>query len=274
MKSFSKAMRVAAAAAALAFGCATAAAPTALAEGGNLVTFGDSIPANPTLEAYMAAKAAPEAPHGNPCPTDAIGYGTRAAQMLGMEPRDYSCAGASAFSGGRHITTEVDSALRDGALNGDTRVVLITAGFNDTYVNGQMNRDQFIDAYKGAMIPQIDRIRAAAPNADIRIVGYPTMADGDFVCVTNWGNNVRDHTPMPFIRVFEDNAQWAQVRLAEATGTRFVDLKPSTANRGTCGNDGDRIMATLIDFGIGVRNLPLHLSPAGHEHVAHVAAGV
>ena len=74
------------------------------------------------------------------------------------------------------------------------------------------------------------------------------------------------------IQDYEVKAQWMQVDLAAATGTQFVDLKPSTVANGMCARDESRMWAGLIDFGGGTGNLPIHVNARGHEHIANVLA--
>ncbi len=120
--------------------------------------------------------------------------------------------------------------------------------------------------------PQVDRIKRAAPNARIQIVGYPTIGSGDSYCLIHVGPQSLDRTYLPTVRQWEDKAQWMQVDLARATGTQFVDMKPHTRNNGMCAPANQRMWAGLIDFTAGPGNLPLHVNARGHEHVANVLA--
>ena len=102
-----------------------------------------------------------------------------AAAQLGLAASDYSCTGTVTVSPGPQLYTQVDRALSDGALNPGTARVIITTGFNDTYNNeGRPDADVRRD-FVNYMIPQVSRIRAAAPNARIQFVGYPKITSGD-----------------------------------------------------------------------------------------------
>ncbi len=264
--------RIAAAAAALVVLAATVITPASAAER-NLVAFGDSVLADPRMDVYLGARLSSQAPRGIDCPKSPANYAGRTGAKLGLPVRDFSCSGAVSMSPGPQIYAQVDDAIATGALNPATARVLYATGFNDTYNNPTLNMDQIRASWVAYNAPIINRIRAAAPNARIQIVGYPTIGTGVEYCLFHLAP-MSSHTslPMPGVRDWEDKAQWMQVDLARATGAEFVDLKPSTRNNGTCALDGERMWAGLVDFTAGGGNLPLHINERGHEHVANVLA--
>ncbi|AGS33823.1 Secreted hydrolase [Corynebacterium maris DSM 45190] len=230
-----------------------------------LVLFGDSVPADPPLRDYVASELGSSG-HTD-CPTSGDNYGVRTAEGLGLQAQDFSCSGATSPSvvsllANRDFSQQVDRALTSAALDGDTARVLITVGFNDLYQGG--TPDNFV----AAMIPQIERIHDAAPNARVQIVGYPTITDGDDICVVNTDRVVRVHAPA--VAHWERQAQHMQAELAAATGVEFVDLKESTRGRHMCAPDELRHWSAIIDD--GPTNLPFHLNAHGHRHVAEVIA--
>lgn len=220
-------------------------APAAEARQRNLVIFGDSVSADPPLEQYLARKieqGSSESTGGRFCPTSKSNFGVRAAAELGLTAADYSCSGATATGtrsifGGQDFAVQVDRALADAALSPATARVLITLGFNDTYSNYALPAHELRSRFVAATVPQIERIRQAAPEARIQIVGYPTIADDGYVCLVNLGGGVRDRTYAPVAGHFENLAQMMQQDLAEATGAEFLDLKPTTAGSGMCAPD-------------------------------------
>lgn len=246
------------------------------AQGGNMVILGDSIIADPPTMEYFAARFGVH-PNGKTdvnrwCPTSPDSFAQRASRQLGLQPRDYSCAGTVSISRGPNIASQVDRAVNERGLDGATRRVVVMVGFNDTYNHNGEDPNQIRRDYVNFMRPQIDRIRAAAPNARIQIVGYPTITSGDRVCLFHIGPNMYDATPFPLVRDWENLAQWMNVDLAAATGTQFVDFKPSTAGNGMCAKDDQRMFAGLVDFYGGPGNMPIHINARGHEHLAGVLA--
>lgn len=256
-------------------------APKAQAENqpGNLVIFGDSVIADPDLGSYVSnfvsdsAASSTSSTVSSGCPTSPNNYGVQAAHTLGLQASDYSCSGtSSAGSGslvfGPHFALQVDRALAGNALTSETERVLVTTGFNDTYSFERSQGQEVHDFFLDTMAPQIQRIRDAAPNARIQIVGYSTITDRDHVCLVNLGGGVRDRTYVPMIGRWEQESQNMQRNLAEITGTEFLDLKPSTTDRSMCAPDHLRNWAGIVDLNVIPHNLPFHMNARGHEHVA------
>ena len=242
----------------------------------NMVIFGDSVIADPNAPQWLAGKLGldPRGPSNVAtwCPQSPTSWGRQAAAKLGLSPWDYSCAGTVSIAPGPQLYSQVDRALADGGLNVNTQRVIISTGFNDTYNNeGRPDADVRRD-FVNYMIPQIDRIRAAAPNARIQFVGYPKITSGDKVCLFHIAPNVSDWTQIAQVQRWEDQAQWMSVDAARATGTEFLDLKPSTWNNSMCAPDDQRMWAGLVDFYAGPGNLPIHVNQRGHDHVANVIA--
>lgn len=244
----------------------------------NLVIFGDSVAADPPLNDYLSSIAAKLTDLPGPqCPTSPESYGVNTAEQLGLEARDYSCAGAATTPSNLlellNVTVEsarppfseqVDRALAEGALDAGTERILITVGFNDTY----SNYGDPTEAFLAAMLPQLERMRSAAPQARIQLVGYPSIVDGEHICLVNTDRLVRVHAPV--FGVWERQAQDMNVALAEAAGVEFLDLKEATAGRHMCASDADRYWSAIVDD--GPTNLPFHLNAPGHEYVAGIIA--
>ncbi|WP_342318901.1 GDSL-type esterase/lipase family protein [Corynebacterium mayonis] len=253
------------------------AAPAAHAQERNMVIFGDSVIADPNAPQWLAGKLGLDSRGSSDvnvwCPQNPSSWGRLAAQKLGLAAYDYSCSGTTTISPGPQLFSQVDRALRDGGLNRNTARVIISTGFNDTYNNDSRPDGAVRADFVNYMRPQIAKIRAAAPNARIQFVGYPKVTAGDRVCLFHIAPNVADSTPFPQVRKWEDQAQWMMVDAARATGTEFVDLKPSTWNSHMCAPDHLRMWAGFVDFYGGPGNLPIHVNARGHQHVANVIAG-
>lgn len=252
------------------------AAPHAEAQNGNMVIFGDSVVADaPSIE-YLGARIGLH-PNGKSdparwCPTSPNNFGNQAARQLGLQPRDFSCPGAVSISRGPNIAAQIDRAVRERGLDRATKRVVLQVGFNDTYNHRGEDGAKIRRDYVNFMRPQVDRIRRAAPNARIQIVGYPTITGGDRVCLFHIGPNMYDATPMPTVSYWEDLAQWMNIDLARATRTQFVDLKPGTREHGMCARDDKREFAGLIDFYAGPGNAPVHATQRGHARMGRILA--
>ncbi len=251
-------------------------APTAHAQERNMVILGDSVVSDPSGPQWAAGKLGLD-PRGSSevttwCPTSPTNWGKRAAGKLGLPARDYSCTGTVSIQKGPQFASQVTRAVNDRGLSPATQRVIISTGFNDTYHPDGRDMNAFRRDWSNAMVPQINRIRAAAPNARIQIVGYPKITSGNNVCLFHVAPNVHDTTPFANVATWEDSIQWAQVDLARKARVEFLDLKPSTWNNNMCAPDNQRMWAGLVDFYGGPGNLPIHVNQRGHEHVANVIA--
>lgn len=247
-----------------------ASAPDANASRANMVIFGDSVTSDTPLDQVILSRSG--VPNYPKCPQSDHTFAKQAARRLNLEPRDYSCTGTTVFSKGNKIWDQVDRALRDRKLDGSTKRVVVQVGWNDTYNHPSADPAQMRRDYVNVMRPQIDRIRRAAPNARIQIVGYPSITSNGHVCLFHVFPNVADRTPLGVISDWENLAQWMQIDLARATGTQFVDLKPATRNNNMCAADKDRMFAGLVDFTAGGGNMPIHINQRGHNYLAGVLA--
>ncbi|WP_448852638.1 GDSL-type esterase/lipase family protein [Corynebacterium sp. 335C] len=247
-------------------GMLAAAAPMAAAAPGNAVAFGDSLTANPSLVDYARASQPGQA-NAADCPTDgrfAAGY----SAASGLHTDDYTCAGASFRTGGMRIAEQVRRATESGALDAGTSQVVLLAGANDTYpyvLNQRMPVPEIQENLRVAVRDTVNQIRAAAPNARIKLVGFPTISAPDGgVCLVNFGPGGA-RTPGINIREIEDGLQWAVIQAAGDTGVEFVDLKPMSTGHDMC--SADRWIVGVIDDKLPY-NLTLHLTHAGLDAVA------
>lgn len=292
----------------------TALVPSASADpGSNLVAFGDSYFANPTPMEYANAKVAdvaapmssqlppeaqaqlgpfqPAGKHG--CGQDPNNVPRQIGAQRGLEVRDYSCAGSTAYMPGlKTLPMMVDFALGDRALDGNTREVVIQYGFNDSYLflSGQVLQKGLPQTYfnlqneyahqkqlwTDAMNAQIDRIRGAAPNARITIADYPEISEPNTMnqCLVHVPGGP-DYAGIPafWIADAERNiSAWAQ-ELAGARGLNFAPVRGATAGHNECTPNGQRIIAGVIDTTTPNYNLPVHMSGPGNTMVAGIISG-
>ncbi|MBC3185531.1 hypothetical protein H7347_02895 [Corynebacterium sp. zg-331] len=265
---------VLAASAALALGLASA---PALASPNALVGFGDSVMANPrALDHLSAGLPIPEGHkpnvHNN-CATDPNGMVKQVARIKGMEARDYSCPGASVTTGGKRISAQIDDAISQGALDGQTREVMIQIGFNDTYLNlaDRKSPEDIHRSFVAALTPQIHRIRQAAPQAEIKVVGYPSISDNTGTCLIQLGNNIHSFEGVPLTADLENMAEAMNRDAAAQAGVGYIDLRAASQGHGMCAPDGQRWFGAAIDFG-QPRNVPVHMTDLGVAKASEIIA--
>lgn len=261
------------------------------APAGNYVSFGDSIASNPTVLDVVAARVKGTHPELQlPIQTDAVAgcahgednVGKRVAAKTGLELSDYSCPGATAYTPPspqdpiphNQFSQQVDQALNDGALTPDTKLVSIIIGVNDTYQKSNLGRPQQerLDLYHNEVGAQVDRIREAAPNATVVMVGYPDETDGgNYTCATNLLGQT-SHWYFPAVRYFQEELRTQQRGVAEEKGLPYIDMVSEInieKNNSGCLNidPGQRFNAAIFDDG-GLHNLAGHLTGPGNEYYA------
>src|SRR5690606_21684023 len=111
----------------------------------------------------------------------------------------------------------------------------------------------------------INQIKHVAPNAKVKIAGYPTVSgpNGE-VCLINTGG-VGVPTPAVNLREIEDRLDVGLAQAADDTGAQFVSLKAVTAGQGTCASDN--WVVGVIDDNIGAYNLFVHMTNHGVQVV-------
>lgn len=252
--------------------------PAAQAAPGNAVVLGDSLAANPTVYDFAAGKANLPLPDARiskaGCGTDFRFSGAYGA-AAGRHVDDYTCAGASYRTGGMRIAEQIQRARDNGDLNGSTREVVMLAGANDTYpyvLNDHMPVPEVRENLRAAVREAIHQAKAAAPNAVVKVVGYPTVSAPDgTVCVFNLAPNAPGApTPGVNIREIEDALQGGVADAARDAGARFVDSKRVTGGHGTCA--ADPWVAGIVSMNAGPHNLILHMTDAGLDAVGGNAA--
>ncbi|MFR4189923.1 MAG: GDSL-type esterase/lipase family protein [Corynebacterium variabile] len=244
--------------------------------------FGDSVPANPTALNFLADKAAeaglpvPATVGPGGCATDnRLADGIAAAS--GIPVANYSCAGASLWSGETLISDTVSDAVSTGDLTSATREVIIFAGANDTYplLMDGVPLEEVGAAIRDSMAETVRQVHRTAPDARVKVLGYPRIADdAGEVCIINVTPGVL--TPwmpdvgMPPVADIEASLQQAQIDGAADSGAEFVDLKEPSADSPMCSDH--RWFAGLIDTTADPYNLPFHATDAALDRIALLAA--
>ena len=251
---------------------------------GNYVSFGDSLAANPNMIQIAAGHSpviagvfkVPAVPQGY-CATGEDNYANRVGHDTGLETHNYACSGApGALPHPFNFKSQVDHAEEEHTLNGDTRLVTITFGMNDTYLEPDASKTPeareatFLDG----MSSQIARVRASAPNAKIAVVGYPDLTDGQSnLCPINVAGNVTRIYAAGLDQT-QSNVRESQKKLAQDTNTIFLDMSDKinvVKNNNSCGT-GERLAAADIDD--QDHNLWEHLTAAGNQFYADQIKGI
>lgn len=284
---------------------APTAAPTAAPV--RVVSLGDSYSTG-------TGPAAPVVGDPGVCGRTVAGSVRVAAAAVGADLVDAACDGASTADltaprerGGQTVPAQLD-ALADGA-----DVVLVRLGGNDlgfpALVGGCLARDPdgpvasggttCIDRLApaggtdlvharidGEVSDRLDAafagIRAAAPDARIVALGYPTVLAGpDDLPAEGCLRATADAAVNGQVLLTDRDAVWlagiqraldaAIARSATAAGARFVDQESPTAAHGACAGDGGAYVAGI---GGSAGSVPLHPNAAGLAWEADALAGV
>lgn len=247
---------------------------------GTIVAFGDS---------YFADGGASDGPGLSGCPQNKDNVPGLIAQKLGMELKDYSCSGAVAHFGGgangsQTFDQQIDMAIGNGDLNEDTTYVPISMGGNDgmAMYMAMIDPTQQQSQYLESMSASLDRIRDAAPNAFIQLVGYPSMTgDNGATCSVNAAApGIAPLTAIlgPVEQVGGDvvgeqehTINNYQRALSNQEDIQFVDLKESTLGLGPCSSSPGKLVSTSSTFIVEDSNMPLHLTRSGNEMISDLA---
>ena len=254
--------------------------PTAAtAAPGNVVLFGDSMLANPP---YLLAdkmqgpgKVSGTIHKRGRCPKGEKNVGASLKRETGRQVEDFSCTGAAAFgplANGNNLNSQVNNALRERALNGATSYVAIQIGINDTYKGAGIPSQQR-GAYMFAVGNEIKRIRKAAPNAKITLLGYPSVVDGHG---TGCWFQVKGAPMMPMTlpvlrHAFDAVHDW-QRSTAHANGVSWLNLEAATRGHDSCAPDSKRYIAGFYDNRSKPYNITTHLTHEGNDAVARIIA--
>lgn len=279
------AMMAAATCAAGLVGTQIAQAPAADARdaGTEMVVFGDSFAANPTLPAgHFIGGTGPTSGsrvpvHGSGgCHQDPENWPRVAAGHLNVPLADYSCNGLGRAPG--DLVRTVDDAVGKHDLGPATRKVVIMYGGLDVMQWAETGSSVvgvpgvLPSAYQATIADAKNRIRAAAPNAEIILAGYPELGAGDNFCVIQVTPNAPTATMIPGSARVESTLQDTIRTAAEANGLRFIDMKALTAGHGTCASpDSQRYVSGIFDR-TSDHNMKLHPTLEGSRAMGRIVA--
>lgn len=260
---------------------------------GNIVTFGDSYFANPTVPAVTGElfnapldRGTRQGPEG--CVQDKRNIPSKLAKQLKLTLRDYSCAGSlSYFNPDSDISFRnfLDVAIKDKALDQNTKYVVIQYGFNDSYnvLTDKFGDDALLNTPKDLketyawekkewnkeFDTAVVKIKKHAPHAKIVFADYPTISDPEtgVQCLVHMGP-IKGILVAPWVRDAEWNLTEWNREAAERHDGVFANLHASTLDQSQCAAPAKRHVSGLIDFGTKDYNLPVHLSEAGNQKSA------
>lgn len=255
------------------------AAPIASAQTKNVVLFGDSIFANPT---YVVAdmiqgpgKATKNAPGKGRCPHGESRVGASLESVSGAHVEDFACTGAVAYAPiekDKRLSKQVDLALQQKQLTAGTTNVFLQIGMNDSWKAPgiySVQTENFVNEMKA----QVGRIRAAAPNAKIAFVGYPSiLGANNTACPLQVNNLPGPPVSTMTVRNSLNAAHDWQRQSAAATGAGWIDLEKDTAGHDMCAAKQQRWIAGIIDNSSNPYNITTHLTHEGNDGVAAILA--
>lgn len=227
------------------------------------------------------------------CARTTRNYPRLLAARTGAELTDVTCGGAKT----EHFATAQYPGVppQYNALSAGTDLVTLTIGGNDnnTFISaivacgglgvltagqGSPCKDthgaKFSNDIRNKTYPAIrtalDRIRAASPNAEVAILGYPWIVPEKAVpgCFFKMPVAKGD---IPYLRAMQRDLNAAVERAADETGVTFVDMAAASQGRDACAPAGTRWVEPLL-FGTNI--VPVHPNAAGEAAMADRAAAV
>lgn len=252
------------------------------------VSFGDSVAANPTVLDIMVTRAQrqgldiqwPTIREGF-CAQGINNFPAQVAQQTGLRLEDYSCGGATAYmeenakSAIPHdtINDQVTKAINAGALDARTKLVSISIGVNDLWQPGNyenVGQERRNALYHENVTRALNRIKEAAPEAKVIMLGLPDQTDGaNHTCGTNLLGMV-SHWYFPVVSYYQDELRNAQRAAAQAAGAQYLDMVSEinlAKDNNGCSANPNRLSAAIFDD--APHNFTFHLTDAGHAYYAN-----
>ena len=260
-------------AAALTVGAATVAAVTGVTpaaqadDHGGIVMLGDSYFANTTLPQVVGALTG-LGEQG--CVKGEYRPATEVGRITGAPVQDFSCNGTRLYGEGNVIDAHIDEAVRAGALNPGTAFMPVMIGANDGLAsNGAIDPGAAAQGFDRVA----QRVRAAAPNARLLFVSYPSITnDRGNTCPLRLNGLPPTELPVGSIGATE-NLLWELARDGAArNGAEFLDLRAQTRGHDMCQPGGQAWVAGVVDTQTPQYNLMVHLSGDGVRNAAEQIA--
>lgn len=263
-------------------------------EQNNIVIFGDSISANPVGVNSITPKPGvgptDHAIFGHPnklgCSTGGLNLATELRKYTNKPVTDYTCVGSAVTFPTKYADFHemVTNAIDSRAVNDTTSNIIISLGLVDfNLVSSLGGVDVKVIGFEGVkrdwvriMTEQVGRLKAAAPNAKISFVSYPsisapngatcpirTPADGD-----NTGFNLDWFATF---KSYEDRLTEVMQQSAAATGSQFYNLREDTKYNNMCAPNDIRYVAGAVETSLP-HNMKYHLTHHGVVEVSKLVA--
>lgn len=259
------------------------------AENGNVVVVGDSFTANPDEvrnavrgSALVQSSSVTNAwinnyPQNGGCLQAPDNWPRLLSQNTGVPVSDWSCTAQTSLG----AVNRIDQAIKAGDIHPGTRAVVAAVGMNDFGPFGILDGNIPFDLngihhnLKDNIRTIADKVRAIAPNAKIIIPGQLSISTANFphaVCPINVIPNQPAGLPGNTVHFVEEQNRHNQYWAAQGAGATFIDIMESSKYHDTCASDQERYVAGAIDTTTPGRNMGLHPSRAGSEHIAQRVA--
>jgi lysophospholipase L1-like esterase len=238
-------------------------------------------------DSYSAASGVlPPDPTAPPeCLRSVRNYPHVVAAALGAQLVDVTCGGADTthYATGQYpgVAPQLD------ALSSGTQLVTMTIGGNDSSVfidsilecgvaglstlgTGSPCRDRYGSSFEDtvrtttypSLVNALTAVRAAAPNARVAILGYPSILPATGGCFDKMPIASGD---VPYLRSLQATLNDAVRRAAEATGATYVDMSGVSEGHDACQPIGVRWIEPVLQ---GTNPVIVHPNALGEQHLA------
>ncbi|MBV7295659.1 hypothetical protein KRX51_06985 [Corynebacterium sp. TAE3-ERU12] len=254
-------------------------------EGKEMVVFGDSYAANPTVSPISYARGYdPEAASRSRvagqmsgCGQDPNSWPHVAARVSGVGEAnlaDYSCNGTGRIPAAQ-LLTFVETAISRGDVGPKTDKVLLMYGGLDAFAwaDAATNGGNPASAFRATVKRVADRVRAVAPGAHVYIVGYPRVAHQDKVCLINTDPENNHEIIAPGLDALEASLNNTLIAASREADAWFINLYDATGPHSTCAKPSERYVSGWFDT-TSKHNMKLHPTINGSVAIGHMVASV
>jgi lysophospholipase L1-like esterase len=238
-------------------------------------------------DSYSAASGLlPPDPTAPPsCLRSTSNYPHLIAAATGAQLTDVTCGGADTgdYFAPQHpgVVPQLD------ALSGDTGLVTMTIGGNDSGVfhnvlvrcgraglstvgQGSPCKDRYGSSFEDtirtttypSLVKALQAVRAAAPGAEVAILGYPWILPTTGGCFDRMPVAQGD---VPYLRGIQATLNDAVGRAAAATGVTYVDMNGVSEGHDACQPPGDRWIEPVLQ---GTNPVVVHPNALGQQQMA------
>ncbi len=247
------------------------------------VAFGDSFAANPEMPLQVVGLATRQCLRGDQGYPERVGR-----EVFDGDYTSYACNNATlGGTAGRGIIEMVHQAQTNGDIGPETQLVTLGVSGADDWnpqLGGLPDFGAFLgadnvteDAWVTRMIPVMESIRQAAPNARVLFVGYPEIGDGrGGVCVINISDGINGSSdinlPVAVPVRIEELLDTINTHAAANEHLGYEFISTDVPGTGSCAHPSHQWVRSIIDLpgaGDGLR-IPVHPTALGERAVADI----